>query len=525
MPVTTPIEFGGRVVMVGCGSIGQAILPLLRRHLALAADGLIVLAADEVGRGVSQEQRAQFFYAHLKPRSFRRILARHLRRGDLLLNLSVDVSSLDLMTYAAERGALYVDTSIEPWPGVFDNPMLDLRQRSNFTTRRRALQLAAELGRNSPTAVVDHGANPGLVSHFVKRALLELDRALRKGASRPASREDWATLARDLGVTLIQISERDTQVSDRPKRPGEFVNTWSIDGFMDEAMQPSEISFGTARVVGYDAPARVPVPGYNCERLELCLNGVEELYLAAKARWVEQTIFLSDGMVAATTGAFDFPSGAVIACEVLFGGGAVQADFTDFRVGRPSLTVGLKVNLVPTMPTTSEISFITAFSHGSFVGGAKPRFGTVSPLWAYRSQPAQIRISTPAGGALTGSGKFVHVRMLIVPNELAGSADAVSNRTLAAENVFWPYEGQAPSGALDVAISAGATVSQTVTATGLAAGDMADASFSAALAPGLLKTVEAVANGIKVSLTNPTAAVIGGPAGTIYVQGRKRQLQ
>jgi homospermidine synthase len=35
-------------------------------------------------------------------------------------------------------------------------------------------------------------------------------------------------------------------VSDRPKRPGEFVNTWSIDGFMDEAMQPSEISFGTA---------------------------------------------------------------------------------------------------------------------------------------------------------------------------------------------------------------------------------------------------------------------------------------
>ena len=246
MPVTTPIEFGGRVVMVGCGSIGQAILPLLRRHLALPSDGLIVLAADEVGRGVSQEQRAQFFYAHLKPRSFRRILARHLRRGDLLLNLSVDVSSLDLMTYAAERGALYVDTSIEPWPGVFDNPMLDLRQRSNFTARRRALQLAAELGRNSPTAVVDHGANPGLVSHFVKRALLELDRALRKGASRPASREDWATLARDLGVTLIQISERDTQVSDRPKRPGEFVNTWSIDGFMDEAMQPSEISFGTA---------------------------------------------------------------------------------------------------------------------------------------------------------------------------------------------------------------------------------------------------------------------------------------
>ena len=133
--VTAPIEFGGRIVMVGCGSIGQAILPLLRRHLALAAGSLIVLAADEVGRGIAQQHGAKFIYAHLKPRSFRRILARHLRRGDLLLNLSVDVSSLDLLTYASERGALYVDTSIEPWPGVFDNPMLDLRQRSNFTTR------------------------------------------------------------------------------------------------------------------------------------------------------------------------------------------------------------------------------------------------------------------------------------------------------------------------------------------------------------------------------------------------------
>ena len=205
--MSAPVDFAGRIVMVGCGSIGQAILPLLRRQLSLGPEGLVVLAADEGGRGIAQDHGAQFIHAHLKPRSFRRILARYLRRGDLLLNLSVDVSSLDLITYASERGALYVDSSIEPWPGVFDNPMLDLRQRSNFTTRRRAMQLAAELGADSPTAVVDHGANPGLVSHFVKRALLELDRALRQGSSRPASREEWAVLARDLGVSLIQISE------------------------------------------------------------------------------------------------------------------------------------------------------------------------------------------------------------------------------------------------------------------------------------------------------------------------------
>ncbi len=180
--------------MVGCGSIGQAILPLLRRHV---------------------------------------------REGDMLLNLSVDVSSLDLIRFASERGARYVDTSIEPWPGVFDNPMLDVRQRTNFMARSRALALARELGPDAPTAVVDHGANPGLGSHFVMRAL-------RADGDPPASREEWATLAHDLGVTTVQVSERDTQASDRPKRPGEFVNTWSIDGILDESVQPSEISYGTA---------------------------------------------------------------------------------------------------------------------------------------------------------------------------------------------------------------------------------------------------------------------------------------
>ena len=245
-PQPPSVEFDGRIVMVGCGSVGQATLPLLRRHVAQAPDQLVVLAADESGRGVATECGASFVHAHLKPRSYKRSLRPHLRRGDLLLNLSVDVSSLDLIRFAADRGALYVDTSIEPWPGVFDNPMLELRQRTNFMTRYRALQLRTELGQDSPTAVVDHGANPGLVSHFVKRALLDLQQTLRGTRVRPATREEWAALARDLDIALIQISERDTQASDRPKRPGEFVNTWSIDGFMDEAMQPSELSFGTA---------------------------------------------------------------------------------------------------------------------------------------------------------------------------------------------------------------------------------------------------------------------------------------
>jgi homospermidine synthase len=34
-------------------------------------------------------------------------------------------------------------------------------------------------------------------------------------------------------------------VSSRPKEPGEFVNTWSVDGFVSEGQQPSELGWGT----------------------------------------------------------------------------------------------------------------------------------------------------------------------------------------------------------------------------------------------------------------------------------------
>lgn len=168
----THVDFAGKVIIIGCGSIGQGILPLIGRHIPLEGEGrLLVLSADEQGRGLARQCGARFEHAHLTPENHRRILGKHVKAGDLVLNLSVNVASLDLVRFCAEHEALYVDTSIEPWPGVYANPMLKMRDRTNYVIREKALRLAAELGPDSPTAVVDHGANPGLVSHFVKRAL------------------------------------------------------------------------------------------------------------------------------------------------------------------------------------------------------------------------------------------------------------------------------------------------------------------------------------------------------------------
>src|SRR5690625_7411151 len=84
-----------------------------------------------------------------------------------------------------------------------------------------------------------------MVSHFVKQALLNLNKDL--GLHHPVhkTREEWAGMAQTLEITTIQISERDTQAGGTNKKQGEVINTWSIDGHLDELMQPVELSIGT----------------------------------------------------------------------------------------------------------------------------------------------------------------------------------------------------------------------------------------------------------------------------------------
>ena len=238
------VSFAGRIVMVGFGSIGQGVLPLILRHIDMPRENIVIVTAEERGRDVAEEFGVRFIRRPLTRDNYRVVLNSLLNAGDFLLNLSVDVSSVALVELAHKKGALYLDTCIEPWAGGYTDPSLTPSQRSNYALRETALALAPKLA-GGPTALLTHGANPGLVSHFVKEALLKIAKDTGHKVRSPRDRIGWALLARDLGVKVIHIAERDTQVAGQPKAPGEFVNTWSIDGFVGEGSQPAELGWGT----------------------------------------------------------------------------------------------------------------------------------------------------------------------------------------------------------------------------------------------------------------------------------------
>src|SRR3954453_16905166 len=152
--------FSGRLVIVGFGSIGQGVLPLLLRHIDLSSGQIVVITAELRGHEVAEEYGIRFGETALARENYRAVLDPWLGEGDFLLNVSVDVSSVALSELCRDRGALYLDTCIEPWPGGYTDPNLPPSARSNYALRQCALALrnAGNSGGNSgPTAVVTHG--------------------------------------------------------------------------------------------------------------------------------------------------------------------------------------------------------------------------------------------------------------------------------------------------------------------------------------------------------------------------------
>ena len=246
---TWPIygEITGPIVMIGFGSIGRGTLPLIERHFTFDKSRLVVIDPSDADRRLVDERGYAFVHQAVTRENYRDLLTPFLTRGGgrpFIVNLSVDTGSLDLMKFARELGALYIDTVVEPWLGFYFDKSAGPAARSNYALRE-TVRAEARAAPGGPTAVSCCGANPGMVSWFVKAALLDIARDTGVATDKPTTREGWGKLMQSLGVHGVHIAERDTQRSKNPKPRDVFVNTWSVEGFISEGLQPAELGWGT----------------------------------------------------------------------------------------------------------------------------------------------------------------------------------------------------------------------------------------------------------------------------------------
>src|SRR5262245_4291061 len=102
----------GPIAMIGFGSIGRGTLPLLLRHIDCDRNKITVIDPDDSHRGLVEKEGLAFIHEAVTRKNYKTMLKPLLTAGPgpaLIVNLSVDVDSRDIMKLARETGSLYID--------------------------------------------------------------------------------------------------------------------------------------------------------------------------------------------------------------------------------------------------------------------------------------------------------------------------------------------------------------------------------------------------------------------------------
>ncbi|MCW8131236.1 MAG: homospermidine synthase [Planctomycetota bacterium] len=250
------MKFDGKILVIGLGGVSRCTLPLLFKHLDVPAKNYTVMdfANVEADARWVKEQGANFVKDKIERPGFGEKLSKYVGKGDFIIDLAWNIGCDDMLQWCHDHDVMYVNTSVELWDPYENKDSARPTDRTLYVRHMSMRKMMAKWKSVGATAVLDHGANPGLVQHFTKEALEDMAKMWLAEHAKDARHERIADalkskaynkLAHALNVNAIHISERDTQLTAKPKEENEFVNTWSIEGFYEEGTSPAEMGWGT----------------------------------------------------------------------------------------------------------------------------------------------------------------------------------------------------------------------------------------------------------------------------------------
>ncbi|MBA3954641.1 saccharopine dehydrogenase NADP-binding domain-containing protein [Candidatus Dependentiae bacterium] len=249
-------EFNGKILILGAGAVSQCFQLLLIRHIKTNFSNITIIDASNTAALMAPliNQGARFIQQKVTQQNYIETLSTWLTSGDILIDLTVNLETGDLIEWCQYSGVMYLNSSIEWWDPTGNDHSANLIDETLYVRHLAIHERARNWPTHGPTAVVEHGANPGLVSHWTKSALMSITKKIieisqddtrRAQLKEAVDKHDFRSLAYLTGTKVIHISERDTQISGNPKQVDQCVNTWSARGLYEEGTAPTEIGWGT----------------------------------------------------------------------------------------------------------------------------------------------------------------------------------------------------------------------------------------------------------------------------------------
>ncbi len=250
------LEFKNKVLIIGYGAVARAALPMLFRYVKIPRRNVTIIDFIDKRKELSPwiKKGVKYFRKKIDPINLSKVLSTHVSSGGMIIDLAWNIDCLDIVRWAHDNKVLYINASVEEWDPYSEIYTKSSIQKSLYNRYVKIVEMCSQW-KNRITSVIDHGANPGLITHFTKRGLLDIgykslkDKKFKKREAKLIEHllgeEDFPRLAMRLGVKTIHCSERDTQIVNKPKANDEFAGMWSVEGMREEAISPVEMGWGT----------------------------------------------------------------------------------------------------------------------------------------------------------------------------------------------------------------------------------------------------------------------------------------
>lgn len=233
--------FPNTIVLFGFGAVGKSVVEFLQKEITFPPGHLIILDENDPPPNMP--------YVYVKKRltsqNYAEIFEGLLHSGDLLIDVSSCMNGLSIAKWCAKNEVMYINTCDS------DSLEDDWHSFNDFYKDNEQFKQTHQTG---TSILFHHGANPGAVSHFVKKGLEDITEELLQSETSLnkqklytlTSNRRFAELAQYIGLKTIQSTDYDTQlVAKNSLKKDIFYSTWNADTFYYESSFVSELCFGT----------------------------------------------------------------------------------------------------------------------------------------------------------------------------------------------------------------------------------------------------------------------------------------
>ena len=247
------IHFEGRIVQFGFGAVGKSFYEKVSKEIKFDEYKYYVITRnqEEFPAYINMGGIApNFIVAEINRDNWKEIFSKYLGEGDLLVDFADSVGTRDFVEWCADNNIMYLNTGETDWPdhwySIFEENDKKAALRDFYVGQK---------DKNKYPIVLQHGNNPGLVSHFVKAALdhiIHTQFITNKELRRLSKDGKYNEIARRLGVKMIHVNDVDLQEVKGDFKDDLLISPWCIDSFWFEMLSEATFDVGTHEQIDYE---------------------------------------------------------------------------------------------------------------------------------------------------------------------------------------------------------------------------------------------------------------------------------